>query len=100
MSMNLVIYAEIEATFPNGSKRHLTETFDPVQTTTEATYAILAKEDRFQAYLEWVMSWDDPADNSEEAELDREWWGQRIEELRRWLSLHESEGWEITWRVV
>ena len=100
MSMNLVVYAEVEATFPNGSKRRLTEEFELVQTLTDTTYAILAKEDRFEAYAAWLRSWDDPADKSEEAELDREYREKCIEELRRWLALHESEGWKITWGVV
>lgn len=99
MSMNLVVYAEVEATFPNGSKRILTEHFELVQTMTEVTYAILAKEDRFQAYVEWMMSWA-VDDGSEEADLDLEWRERQIKELKDWLSLHEDEGWKITWGAV
>lgn len=109
MSMNIFLYAEIEAESKVG-KHTIREMFDCWQTPTEVTKKILASEDKKQAYLDYVLDHNDVQKipifsvNDYFCEGDivgyKNWYPgtEHMDDLNVWLEDHE--GWTIKWEMV
>jgi hypothetical protein len=54
--MNLHINATGLAIFPSGKRHSVSESFNCLQTPTDATNKIMASSDKIQAYKDWVKS--------------------------------------------